>query len=806
MLKRNSSRGACAGLWAGIGVAVLLGVGALGPSAAGQVTTTTTTTTTRTTTTSTTAPPVQVIVPPVRPRPPHWRPPHPEWPATVALTAVNVTVTIEEQVAATSVEMVLHNPAGRAQEAEVMLPVPDGVAVRSFEYDGVGPEPTARLLPKDEARRIYESIVNRERDPGLLEFVGYSMIRSSVFPVPPGGERRARLVYEQVLGLDGRRVDYALPRSETGAGAGGTPVPAGAPLWTIGVTIRSKQGISTVYSPSHEIVTERIGPGQVAVRVPGQYTSAPGPFRLSYLVEPAGNGVSATVLAYPDPGMSEVGGGYFLLLAGLPAAPARERAVKREVVLVLDRSGSMRGEKMEQARQAALQVVEGLEMGEAFNIIDFSDTIATFAERPVIKTAETAGAARAYIRSLQAGGGTAIHDALTEALRPAPTEGMLPIVLFLTDGLPTIGERSEARIREDARRMNGAGRRIFTFGVGFDVNGPLLTGIARGSRAAATFVLPQEDVEVKVSQVFRRLSGPVLARPRLSAEGAGGGAGSRIREVQAGSGGAEIQDLFDGDQLVVLGQYTGAAPIRLRLEGEYLGAPRTFEYEFDPRTATARNAYVARLWASRKIASLLDEIRQNSAGGGLPPANDPKSKELIEEIVRLSLKHGILTEYTAFLATEPGVAVAGEGGRWRDIAPPPPAAAAPMRARAEMQKLAADRAGQAGVAQDMNVQQQVESKTLAMQNCYVGADLNVVRLTGVQQVNDVACFNRAGRWVDSRILDKEGEKPDREVEFGTEEYFKVVEALAKENRQGMLALGGECLLLVGNERVLVKGP
>ncbi len=734
-----------------------------------------------------------VIVPQVRPRPHHDQRP------LVHLSAVTASITIDEQVSSTTVELVLTNPAGVPQQAELLLPVPEGVSVRSLEYDGAGPEPTARLLARDEARRIYDSIVYRQRDPALLEFAGFNLIRTSVFPVPPGGTQRLRLTYEQLLPADGNRVDYVLPRSDSLEPSGVT--------WTISATIKSKSPISTVYSPSHDLATERVGPGHVIVKVPAVSAANPGSFRLSYLSEKsAPDGIAATFMAYPDPALAAGSGaagaesGYFLLLAGLPARlPEDVAKVKREVVLVIDRSGSMRGQKIEQARAAAVQVVDGLEMGEAFNIIDYSDSIASFAEHPVVKSAETAESARRYIRALQANGGTNLHDAILEALRPEPTAGMLPMVLFLTDGLPTVGERSEVKIRDDVKAANKHARRIFTFGVGFDVNTPLLAGLARASRAASTFVLPEEDVEVKVSQVFRRLSGPILASPTITVLDAAGKATTRpVRQMLPG----ELPDLFDGDQLVLLGQYMCDAPVRFRLEGSYLGKARSFEFAFDPKSATTRNGYVPRLWATRKIAVLIDQIRQAGAEGGAAvrpgqTPSDPRMKELVDEIVRLSVQYGILTDYTAFLATEPG-----EGGR-----APSPIAAAPGEASAQLSsKAAAKRSGKDSVNQELNLNSQSEQKVANARNLYLNEDLKEVTSTTCQQVNDRTMFKRSNRWVDARLLDRETEQPDRVVEFGTPEFSTLLDQLIKENRQGMLAVGGDILLAVNNQRVLVKCP
>ena len=720
--------------------------------------------------------PVPPIEPPF-PRPPRYRRPEPG----VQITGVSVSVSIIQQVATTTMEIGLKNPGRRRQEAELIVPVPKSAAVRGFTFQGSAKEPTAEILPKEEAERIYNEIVSKLRDPALLEFIGCNLIRSCVFPVEAGGTQKVRLTYENLLQADGDRVDYELPRSESLE----YTIP-----WDITVTVKAKRPISTVYSPSHNIETTRKSGKEVSVKIASDARTEPGPFRLSYLLER--NGVTASLLAYPDP---KVGGGYFLLLAGLPTELPRGKdgpAIKREVTLVIDRSGSMHGEKIEQVREAAMQVLAGLEDGEAFNLIIYNSNVDLFSTQPVIKNEENIKAAREYLKTMKARGGTNIHDALVEALRQKPTKNMLPIVLFLTDGLPTIGNTSEKAIREVAIKGNPHNRRIFTFGVGVDVNTPLLDKIAQETRATACYVLPKEDVEVKVAQVFKRLSGPVLAEPELNVSYAARNRRMPVKEMLP----ARLPDLFEGDQLVLLGQYLTDNPVVFEISGNYLGTERRFKFTFDFEQATTRNAFVPRLWASRKIAVLIDAIRQLGAeNGGIPGggsgASDPRVKELVDEIVRLSTEFGILTEYTAFLARE-----------GTDFAK-----------RAELLREAGDnferramraRSGLGSVNQSFNWRVQGSQKALNPSNAYFDQDMNRVSITNVQQVNDRAFYHRGGRWVDSRIVSKETSiTPKKTITFGSAEFRELAERLAKDNRQGCVALSGDILLEVDGDVLLV---
>ena len=702
-------------------------------------------------------------------------------PASVQITGVNVDVILVEQVATTIMEIALSNPGNQRLEAEMVVPVPEGAVVKGLDFQGTANAPTAQILRKDEARRIYDSIVAQVKDPALIEFIGFNLIRSSVFPVEAQSTQKIRLTYENLLPADANRVDYYVPRSES--------LDYRVP-WNISVSIKSRKPISTVYSPSHEIEVVRNSANLMIARVVQSATTEPGPFRLSYLLDKSG--VTASLMAYPDP---KVGGGYFLLLAGLPASPkVFESKIRREVSLVIDRSGSMNGEKIKQVREAAMQVLGGLEDGEAFNIIVYNEAVESFSIQPVIKDEASMTAASRYLKSVYPRGGTNIHDALVESLKQKPIEDTLPIVLFLTDGLPTIGETAERVIRETVVKSNPYNKRVFTFGVGVDVNTPLLENIASQTRGTTTVVLPREDVEVKVGQVFKRLSGPVLAAPALSMQAKNGTPDlGRIRDLIPN----KLPDLFEDDQLILLGQYIGNEPLQFKLEGKYFGKKRTFEFDFGLEHSTTRNGFVPRLWASRQIGILLDAIRMAGANGGLPPtipANnlDPKIMELVDEVVRLSTEFGILTEYTAFLARE-GTDLSQKADILKEAE------------RNFVQRSYGSRSGIGSWNQEFNRQLQKGQKSLNISNGYLDQNLKRVEITKVQQVNDWCFYRKNGRWVDSRVVDKDDKgKPEQVIEFGSKEFNDLAERLAQQGRQGSVSLRGDILLSIEGKSVLVR--
>lgn len=694
------------------------------------------------------------------------------------VTHVDVSVAILEQIATTTIDISVSNTSDSRQTAELLLPVPDEAAIRGFDFQGSAAEPTAELLKKHEAKRTFDSIVRKMKDPALLEFAGYNLVRTSVFPVEPKGEQKVRLTYEHLLTADGDRVDYVLPRSQS--------VTYDVP-WKITVQIKSKRTVNTVYSPSHRLITTRPQNKTLVARIADDAKLEPGAFRLSYLVERGA--VTASLFSYPD---TTGDSGYFLLLAGLARAngDGGPSPIKRELTLVLDRSGSMRGEKIKQAREAALQVLEGIEDGESFNVIVYNDGVESFAPEPVIKDDKTIDKARAFVNSVRASGGTNLHGALVEALRPEPRDGVLPIVLFLTDGLPTVGVKSEQAIRDVASNLNPHERRVFTFGVGYDVNTPLLDKIAVSTRGFATFVMPGEDVEVKVSRVFRGLDGPVLASPGLQPIGPKGKpAIGRISDLLPG----KLPDLYEGDQLILLGRYIGKEPLRFALRGNHRGEDKQFRFNFKVKNGVRRNAFVGRLWATRKIAQLTDQIRDLGATGKLSADSaDPRLTELTDEVVRLSTEFGVLTEYTAFLAKE-----------GTDLNT---TAVLNQTLTNYVDRAVNTRSGIASINQEFNNGIQRFACVANGRNAFCDANMNRVAITTVQQVPDNAFYRRHGRWVDSRLVRQEKQpEPKRVVEFGSPEFMKLVWSLAKQGRQSSIALDGDILVEVDGQPILIKG-
>ena len=696
-------------------------------------------------------------------------------PSSLEVTGVRGRVEIRDTVATTTVEVQLANRGPANQEAVVLLPVPVGASVIGFTFDGPAKEPTAKLLAREEARHEYDAIVARERDPALLEWAGWNMIRSSVFPVPPNGTQRVQVTFEQLLEPVGDRLDYVLPRSDL----------QGGPAWSVEIDVSGSMPLAAVYSPTHELRTVRRDERSARLTATDRGAAATGALRLSII---RGPGVNASVLAYPDP---TIGGGYFLFMAAAPQAAVGE-AIPRDLVLVLDRSGSMSGTPLEQAKLAAIRIVDGMRDGERLNIVDFSNGVSRMADRPVVLDAASRERARGYLAGLLPAGGTNIHDALLEALRQPAEPGTLPVCLFLTDGLPTIGRTLERDIRSTAEAGNAAKRRIFTVGVGPDVNVPLLDRLADASRAIATYVVAGDDLTAKVGDIADRLKGPVVADLSLEVAESGAtgaiAAPGRVAETLP----AALPDLFLGSTLVVLGQYRGDAPFTVSVRGAGRDGVRAVSATLDPRAASTANAFVPRLWASRRIAQLVDGIRQ--LGGDGRNANldaDPRMRELVSEIVRLSATWGILTEYTSMLALE--------GSRFQDWRALEAACADSLNGRAVQ-----TRSGYEAVNQGINFNRQKLESNLAGTKGYVSAGLGGAETGAMAQCGDRNLWRQGNRWIDGSLAGVERPAVDEEIVFGSERHRQLLWELVDEGRQSAIALDGEVLLRHHGKTYLVR--
>ncbi|MDH7602654.1 MAG: VIT and VWA domain-containing protein [Armatimonadota bacterium] len=531
-----------------------------------------------------------------------------------------VNVTIDNQLCITKVDQVFHNDTDVDLEGMYIFPMPEGSAITKFSMYAGEQEIKGKILTKAEARSIYESIVRRRKDPALLEYVDRNTFRASVYPIPANGDKRITLDYVETATKSGSTYRYVYPLSTERFSA--------KPLndCRIKIRIHTKQKLTNIYSPTHTIRIDRIDDHTASVTWEAENVKPDTDLILYYSISDDDLGID--LVAHREEGEK----GYFMLLASPNVGPDKSQVLPKNVVFVFDRSGSMAGEKIEQAKDALKFCVNSLNEQDQFNLITFSDTADVLFAELEKPTQERVKQAIAAVDDLSASGGTNINEALLQALRQFAQYGEARnYIIFLTDGLPTVGITDLEKILTNAREANRSKVRIFAFGVGYDVNAHLLDKLSQESRGDADYVRPKENIEVKVSSFFAKVTDPLLADVKLNVSGV------RVSECYPSS---DLPDIFRGSQLIVFGRYDGAGKVRVELSGTVRGSTRTFVLETSLPSVEASNEFIPQLWAARKIGYLLDEIRLH------------KSQELIDEVVRLSKEYGIPTEYTSFLADE----------------------------------------------------------------------------------------------------------------------------------------------------------
>ncbi len=658
-----------------------------------------------------------------------------------------VNVEIKEQIAKTSVDQVFHNHFNRELEGTYLFPVPEGAVMSGFQMEVNGKLQSPELLTAADARRIYEEIVRRRVDPGLLEYAGQNLYRARVFPIPANGDKQMKLAYDEVLskrGADLYHYRYGLSTEKFSA----------QPLQNVSISIKleSKQPLKNIFSPSHEIVVRRIDDYHATVSWEASQTKPDQDFDLYWTTSE--DPIGATVLSYKEPGQD----GYFMLLASPKVKWDQAATINRNMTFVIDTSGSMSGEKIQQAREALIFNLNQLSATDRFQLLTFSDMINPFTPQPVKAESKQVATAVNYARKLEAAGGTNINDALLTALKNKPADGSVPMLLFVTDGDPTVGETDFNAILKNVKAANQTDVRLFVFGVGYDVNIPFLDKLAKDNHGTSEFVRPNENIETKVSQLVSQISHPVLSSPCLS------WGSIPTRDVMP----TQLPDVFKGSQLVIVGRYREGGNQTVSISGQVNGQTKTYQFPNQNfATGTTAHSYLPRIWASRRIGQLLEQIR-------LQAQNPARNKELIEEVVRLSKQYGIITEYTSFLVRD-------------DVDVRAAADAAPMLREAEdklTRSLDADK-GSWAVSQSQN------SSNLQKQNApapsaggsFLDAEGKVQTVTQVKYVAQRAFYNKQGVWQDSLPADK---LPVLNIQRYSPLYFELAQ---QPELKDILALG-----------------
>ena len=688
---------------------------------------------------------------------------------TYKIKEIGVDVNLAEQIAKVNVSQTFVNTGSQQIEVSFMYPLPYDGAIERLTFMVDGKEYEAKLLSATDARQVYESYMRRYQDPALMEWMGNGMFKTSVFPVPPGAERKVTLKYSQLCKKTNGMTEFLFPLSTAKYSS------KAVEAVNINVSIQSGAKIKNVYSPTHTVDVKKPSSVQAQVKYTATNEVPQSDFRLLYDV--GDETVGAKVISYRPDSSDE---GYFLLLVSPEVKSEMSSIPPKTAVFVLDRSGSMVGKKMEQAKGALKFVVNNLRPGDRFNIIAYDSTVESFKPELLSFNDDTRKEALGFIEGLYAGGSTNISGALKVALNQVKDEKQPTYIFFMTDGLPTAGEVRETKIVQDAKEGNAKHARIFSLGVGYDLNARLLDKLSRVNWGQSEYVRPNEDIEANVAKLYGRVGVPVMTDIAFKFDLENfpvekGAATSRVYPKDA-------YDLFAGDQLVLVGRYKKDGQAKVTITGKIGGVEKKLDFPaaLVDKSNDETYAFVEKLWASRRIGELLDDIDLNG-----------KNQENVDELVNLSKKHGILTPYTSFLAED-------------NVAPPPggprPVPLAALRERAAKNLEALDRLDGAEGVEQRRLKgefQKAAAAPMAGAAKYSDANGKMQVAQSVMNVGNRTFYRSGSQWVDSRLSSDKQMKVQKIARY-SKEYFDLIGKHGKDIAK-YLAIEGEVMLEIDGE-------
>lgn len=660
-------------------------------------------------------------------------------------------------------------------EADYLFPLPAGAAFEDLKLSINGELVAGETMNAADARRIYEDIVRRQRDPALVEWMGTGLLRTRIFPINPGEEKQVVVRFQSVAQREGDalRIDYV---RGTDPNAGTMPV--ARPQVDDPEAVESGNHFVLTYAGSSEFGSPYSPTHRLSVRERGnrRVVTASGENREVTILLPLRRSTSAALSVLTHRSDSDAG---FALITITPPA-ARTRATPRDLTFVLDVSGSMRGQKLSQAKAAGHALLATLTREDRFRLIDFATDVNTFRDGFVAATPENLRAARRYLDGLRAEGSTNISGALREALGVRTDGERLPLVVFLTDGEPTVGERDPEVIAALAGRHRGDAR-LFTVGVSADVNANLIERLAVEGHGTPHFVRNDEDVERPVSLLASRLTSPLLTDVRVRVDGV------RLTHLLP----QLPLDVFAGQDLVLLARYEGQGTASIQVEGR----SATGRVSWTTRAAfprrTMANAFVPRLWAAQRIGWLAAEKRKGGA-----------NREMDAEIRSLGERYGIPTEFSSYLVVEPEMLRAGAGGVSGQPTPVPAPSVAGQAMRDQATSSARAVAGASASANEARFEmarqaaQQREAKTLTELDAMASAaGAKATRQVGLRQF-----VQQGTTWTDQRYVPTQRTV---QVQAFSALYFELMNRL--DGLRDALALGDE-VIVAGKSVAIQVGP
>jgi len=588
----------------------------------------------------------------------------PQEPCPLKHTAVKAT--ISGFLARVTVTQEFENPAKDRIEAVYVFPLPARSAVDDMTIYIGQRTVRGRIKRREEARKIYEAAKSKGQLAGLLDQERPNIFTQSVANIPPGEKVKVVISYVETLKYEAGNYEFSfpmvvgpryIPGAPAGRQAGGwapdtdrvpdaskiTP-PVARPGARAGhdisieVSVDAGMPIDGIAAPSHEIDTERPSPRQAVVRLRQKAVIPNKDFVLRYDV--AGRQIANAVLAHRG-----AASGFFTLILNPPERVAPAEATPKELVFVLDTSGSMSGFPIEKAKEVIDLAFNGMNPRDTFNLITFAGDTHVLFPHPVPATPENLGQARAFLRSRSGRGGTEMMKAIRAALDPTDEQGHVRVVCFLTDGY--VGNDMEI-IGEVKKHPN---TRVFSFGIGGSVNRFLLDKMAEEGRGEVEYVALNEDGSAAARRFHERVRSPLLTD--ISIEWGG----LKVADVYP----KRIPDLFSARPLIVHGRYSQPARGVIRLRGRTAAGEFVREIAMDLPAKEPRHDVLASLWARTRVDDLMSQDWAGMQSGSPRPG-------IREEITQLGLDYRLMTQFTSFVAVEETVVT--EGGQPRRIEVP----------------------------------------------------------------------------------------------------------------------------------------
>ncbi len=672
----------------------------------------------------------------------------------------HVDVNINGNIATTYIDQEFLNPTSFLMEGYYIFPIPAGAVINEFSMDVNGKLMNAELLDAIKAREIYEEIVRQVKDPALLEYTNQGFFKVRIFPIEPNSKKRVKISYREILSSDNGLYEYLYPLN--------TEKFSAKPLKNvrIKVDLKTNKELKNIYSPTHPVDVVHKDNHNAIISFEEENTKPDIDFKLYYNTNNDDVGIS--LLAYHTGNDN----GYFLLTASPSFIIDENQIDAKDITFVLDISGSMAGEKMRQAKRALLYCINNLNKKDGFDIVRFSTEAYSLFGDIVTATESNIKKAEKFIEDLKPVGGTNIEEALSIALKEKGNSNRSHLIIFMTDGKPTIGETVDEKLIKKIENSNKENKRIFTFGIGNEINTHLLDKITELTKATRTYISPNEDIEIKISNFYDKVQSPVLSNLNLSIE-----SGIEILQTYP----KNLPDLFKGSSIIVLGRYEGSGSSKITLQGTVKGKQKSFTYKTDFVKDDDEYDFIPPLWASRRIGYLLDQIRLNG-----------EDKELIDEITQLAREHGIVTPYTSFLIMEDEEIRLRRNELVLDFqtVPPVPELRRETEGDYDAMKL---KSGDRSVTvseefQGLNqASNYYETKQGSGRMNYVDDNGYEQNLTlQVRNIQGRAIYQSGKFWVDSELQNRKMQNQNR-IQFNTDEYFKLLKD--KPGTAQFLALG-----------------